>query len=168
MRQIMEGHRFDPSLLLGAGARCRFGGVRVLICSPLSPGLKPFPTTFWLLCPFLSRRAGAVEAEGGVRRLGEWLSEQGLLGQWRAYNWLHQKLRLELMDPGLRSFLRRFHSGLFKGLRLGGVGGVRGGHVKCLHLQTASWLALGYHPGEEWLSGAGLDEDCGVGACLQR
>ena len=70
----MEGRRFDPSLVLGTGPRCRFGGVRVLVCAPLA-GLRPFPTTFWLVCPWLVRRAGAfgpsrIGWSGGPRRCG--------------------------------------------------------------------------------------------------
>jgi hypothetical protein len=34
-------------------------------------------------------------------------------------------------------------------------------HVKCIHLQTASWLAFGYHPGGAWLGENGLKGDCG-------
>ena len=36
----MEGRRFDPSLVLETGPRCRFGGVRVLVCAPVA-GLRP-------------------------------------------------------------------------------------------------------------------------------
>ncbi|MBR1672799.1 MAG: DUF501 domain-containing protein [Fretibacterium sp.] len=162
----MEARRFDPSLILG-GVLCRFGYVRILFCAPLSPsgpgGLRPFPTTFWLACPWLVSRAGAVESEGGVRRLEEWLASHAP-GPWREYGRLHQLLRLALLSPHQRDFLRRFRPSLFDGLRLGGVGGTRPRdgelRVKCLHLQTASWLALGRHPGAEWLRAEGLDGDC--------
>lgn len=158
----MEGHRFDPSLIRGASSRCRFGGVRVLVCAPLA-GLRPFPTTFWLVCPWLVRKAGAVEAEGGVRRLEEWLTRRAP-GEWRPYNREHQLIRLKLMSPQERELLRRFRPGLWDRLRRAGVGGTRCGseiRVKCLHLQTASWLALSRHPGGPWLKGEGLDGDCG-------
>ena len=161
-----EGHRFDPSLVRGE-IRCRFGGIRVLICAPVSgvgpDALRPFPTTFWLVCPWLLRRVGTVESEGGVRRLEEWLDSRAP-GPWRDYNLLHQRLRLSLMSPAQLNFLRRFHPSIFRSLRRGGVGGIRPRRgevrVKCLHLQTASWLALGHHPGAEWLHAEGLDEEC--------
>lgn len=165
--RLMEGHRFDPSLILGAGSRCRFGGVRVLVCAPLA-GLRPFPTTFWLLCPWLVRRAGAIEAEGGVRRFETWL-EGRAPREWRPYNREHQILRLQLMRPAERDLLRRFRPGVWDRLRTAGVGGIRYGdeiRVKCLHLQTASWLALSRHPGGRWLRDEGLGEDCG-GALAQ-
>ncbi|MCR5347254.1 MAG: DUF501 domain-containing protein [Fretibacterium sp.] len=162
----MEGHRFDLSLIVG-GVRCRFGGIRGLVCAPF-PGvgpeaLRPFPTTFWLVCPWLIRRVGTVESEGGVRRLEEWLASHAA-GAWRAYNRLHQRLRLSLISPVRKAFLSRFHPHLFASLRCGGVGGIRPRsgevRVKCLHLQTASWLVLGHHPGAEWLRAQGLNGDC--------
>ena len=158
----MEGRRFDPSLILGSGSRCRFGGVRVLVCAPLV-GLRPFPTTFWLVCPWLVRKAGMVESEGGVWRFEEWLASRAP-GGWRPYNREHQLLRLSLMSPSARKLLRRFRPGVWERLRLVGVGGIRYGdeiRVKCIHLQTASWLALGRHPGGSWLAKEGLDGDCG-------
>ena len=166
----MEGRRFDPSLILGSGSRCRFGGVRVLVCVPLA-GLRPFPTTFWLVCPWLVRRAGTVEAEGGVRRLEGWLNLRAP-GEWRPYNREHQLVRLRLMNPLVRDLLRRFRPAVWDRLRQAGVGGTRYGseiRVKCLHLQTASWLALSRHPGAAWLRGEGLGEDCrGTMASLCR
>ena len=165
--RLMEGRRFDSSVVLGAAARCRFGQVRVLACLPLSRGLKPFPTTFWLICPWLIQRAGAAESEGGVRALESWLSERKP-PEWRVYNRLSPLLRLGLLAPGFRDVLRRFHPGLFRAVRLGGVGGIRQDgelRVKCLHLQVASWLALGWHPGSEWLQDRGLAGECGGGKC---
>ncbi|MDO4785381.1 MAG: DUF501 domain-containing protein [Fretibacterium sp.] len=171
LERRMEGHRFDPSLILGMGRPCRFGGARVLVCAPLA-GLRPFPTTFWLVCPWLLRKIGTVEAHGGVRRLEDWLTRWAPEA-WRPYNRDHQLLRLKLMSPLDRELLRRFRPGVLERLRLGGVGGIRYGaeiRVKCVHLQTASWLGLSRHPGEPWLVAEGLDGDCGgemVRLCLE-
>ena len=43
---------------------CRFGHVRVQVCRPW--GRKVFPTSFWLVCPYLVRLAGKIESMGGV------------------------------------------------------------------------------------------------------
>ena len=168
LRRLTRGRGFNPSITMGVAERCRFGFARVLACAPVSRDLRPFPTTFWLVCPWLMRRAGAAESEGGVRELEDWLSERKRK-EWRAYNVFHQILRLNLLPPGTSDFMRRFHPALFDGLRLGGVGGIRfGAHirVKCLHLQAASWLGLGHHPGAEWLIEKGLCGDCGGGCCV--
>ena len=167
LRRVMEGRRFDASIVLGAAARCRRGVPTVLTCAPLR-GLRPFPTTFWLVCPWLDRRAGMAEAEGGVRRLEAWLADHAL-AEHRAYARLHQRIRLALLAPGQEAWLRRGHRALFDRLRRGGVGGIHAAwpeaRVKCLHLQTASWLALGHHPGAELLDAWGLGGERGGAAC---
>ena len=147
----MKGRNFDPSLALGAARRCTFGVPSVLLCGPLRKG-RPFPTTFWLTCPHLVRLCGQEEAKGGVGILDRLLDGKGAL--WRAFNLLHARLRLSLLYPTERAFLSSRRPALWNSLRRGGAGGIdlrRGGGAKCLHLQAASWLALGFHPGEEIL-----------------
>lgn len=161
----MAGHRFDPSVVLGGAAPCPLGGFRVLVCAPLSTTggeSRPFPTTFWLTCPHLSRRAGAAESAGGVGALEAWLTERAP-EEWRRYSRLHALLRLGLLGSRGLKVLRASHPALLEALACGGVGGVRSDgsvRVKCLHLQAASWLALGHHPGAEWLQGQGLGTSC--------
>ncbi|MDR2175455.1 MAG: DUF501 domain-containing protein [Synergistaceae bacterium] len=151
----MRGRKFGEARILGTANRCRFGFPRVIVCAPLRDMSVPFPTSFWLTCPRLVRSLGEAESRGGVRELARWI-ELHAPREWISYNILHQRLRLALLsEPELR-FLRRFRPGLLKGLR-GGVGGLRFGaerqiHVKCLHLQAASWLALRRHPGAPWLA----------------
>ena len=163
----MDKRRFDPALMLGTTARCRFGFHRVLVCSPLDKGLKPFPTTFWLSCPWLVRRIGTLESGGGVKVFEGWLTRV-FPGEWRGYNRDHQRLRLALLGPAWRVFLHDFKPKIWDRLRLSGVGGIRYGfeiNVKCLHLQAASWLALRRHPGAVWFEREGLAGDCGTQFC---
>lgn len=161
----MAGHRFDPTVVLGGVAPCPLGGFRVLVCAPLSTTggeLKPFPTTFWLTCPYLNRRVGAVESAGGVSALEVWLTEC-TPEAWRRYSRLHALLRLGLLGGRRLKALRASRPPMLEALARGGVGGVRGVsgvRVKCLHLQVASWLALGHHPGAEWLQEQGLGTSC--------
>jgi len=161
-RQMSE-RKFDPSLILGTAERCMFGYPRVVVCSPFA-GLTPFPTSFWLTCPWLYRFAGTIESRGGVGELERLLSRYP--HEWLLYNVDHSLARLSLLPPAKLSFLRRFKSGLFDRLRRGGVGGTRHdagspARVKCIHLQIASWLAFRRHPGEEWLEERGAGQDCG-------
>ena len=147
----MKARRFDSSLALGAARRCSFGVPSVLLCGPLRKG-RPFPTTFWLTCPHLVRLCGRKEAKGGVGLLDRLLEEKA--AQWRGWNLLHARFRLSLLSPTERAFLSSRRPALWNSLRRGGAGGIdlrRGGGAKCLHLQAASWLALGFHPGEEIL-----------------
>jgi hypothetical protein len=169
-RQMRE-RRFNPALLSGTADRCRFGCPRVVLCSPLQKFL-PFPTSFWLTCPWLLRAAGTVESHGGVAKLESWI-KQNAPSEWVPFNMAHQLLRLALLPVTTSHFLRRYRPWLYERLRSAGVGGIRyresrvsrAIHVKCIHLQVASWLAFGYHPGAPWLERNGLKEDCGGGMC---
>ncbi len=155
--------KFDPSLIAGC-VRCRNGGIQVLVCRPFSVRLRPFPTTFWLTCPYLVRRAGMIESQGGVRELEEYLTRRDMLHEWRGYNLQHQAVRLSLMGRGFCGCVRKFRGGIFRTLMRSGIGGIKLGEsitVKCLHLQTAAYVALGRHPGSEWLKSKGLCGDCG-------
>lgn len=149
----MKGRRFDRSVAAGIARRCIFGVPQVIACTPLREG-KPFPTTFWLTCPHLVRLCGALESEGAVTELERRRLEHP--AQWTEYNLFHARLRLLLVQPASARFLRKRRKGVWDTLRRGGTGGIdylspsRGG-AKCLHLQAASWLALGFHPAGEYL-----------------
>lgn len=164
-------HRFDSSLVIASGRRCRFNHVQVIICAPVSckPCLRPFPTSFWLTCPYLIKLAGKIESQGGVTQLEEYIKSNGLIHDWTRYNLLHQIIRAGLINNNLREFLMRHRSNLFWNLMRGGVGGIKykAGEVnaKCLHLQTASFLALNYHPAEEWLKSKLLYGSCENNIC---
>ncbi|GHV45611.1 hypothetical protein FACS1894204_05190 [Synergistales bacterium] len=165
------GRKFDASLVLGVAKRCSFGCPVVIVCSPVQiRGLKyfPFPTSFWLTCPWLVRHASQVESKGGVDECEQWI-ERNARRDWIPYNIFHQRLRLSLLPEPQLDFLRRFRPKLLARIRETGVGGMtfdagggqgEGVRVKCLHLQTASWLALHRHPGSAWLRAQGLDAEC--------
>ena len=149
LRRQMSCRRFDDSLVLAVARRCFWGFPQVILCDPMGPS-GPFPTTFWLTCPYLDRLCGTLEGEGAVRCLEGFLVDRR--EAWIAYHEEAVLLRLALL--GARgAFVRRFRPRLWEGIR-GGVGGVRlqdRPRVKCLHLQVASWLGRGRHPGEAWL-----------------
>ena len=150
--------RFDSSLILGC-KRCKFGSIQVIICRPFSRKNRPFPTTFWLVCPYLVRLAGEIEAQGGVHELEEYIINHNLIHEWRKYNIQHQAIRIKLSGKLMNKFMWKFRRKKFRDVMRGGVGGIRvneGVNVKCLHLQTASFIAMGYHPAGEWLKSKGL------------
>ena len=160
----MRGRKFDNSLILGCikCEACKHSETCVLICAPLTRKLTPFPTSFWLACPYLMRIAGELESGQGVKELERWLVNHNKFKEWRGYNFLHQQVRLSLLKKlkldilNKKNFLQRFKPELYKRLRRGGLGGIdylnnNKIYVKCLHLQLASLIALNYHPGAEWL-----------------
>lgn len=155
--------RFDTDLVAGIGRRCRFNHDQVIVCFPVSPKGRIFPTTFWLTCPYLIHRAGMIESHQGVHELEAYINEHKLNHEYRKYNIAHQVIRLSLLSKYQLSFIRKYHTGKFKHLFGTGIGGIRYTDnitVKCLHLQTASYLALGYHPAEKWLKDKGLCVEC--------
>lgn len=169
----MKGRRFDSSVVIGTARRCIFGFPSVIACSPLRDG-KPFPTTFWLTCPHLVKVCGALESEGAVTELERRRLEHPAL--WMEYNLFHARLRLLLVEPASARFLRKYRGGVWETLRRGGAGGIdylspaRGG-AKCLHLQAASWLALGFHPAGSYLHKALVPLYCAAPAasgCVRR
>lgn len=159
----------DLSLILGTAVRCRHGAPAVMLCAPLRRG-RPFPTTFWLSCPHLARLCGALESRGAVPELQELLQDRR--GAWTAYNMEHARLRLSLVSQERSKALRLTGPALWDALRRGGIGGVdyrSGGGAKCLHLHTASWLALGRHPGVEYLKKSVAPLECDAPArCIRE
>lgn len=164
----MGGRHFDPAFIVGVARRCRWGAPQVLRCFPLRKGF-PFPTTFWLSCPWLGRSLGTLESQGGVSSLEEFLLSRR--ESWRDFQLEHRILRLGLLSSGERRFLRSHRRSIWEVIRSGGVGGMRyvpasRPTVKCLHLQVASWLALGRHPGAEWLRDNVPEICCPDGRCV--
>ena len=164
---------FSPAVTIGVARRCRFSMPQVLLCAPMRRS-APFPTTFWLVCPHLDKRIGAIESQNGVDGMEAALAAdpdgRAKWADWIAYHEAHARLRLALLSEGRKRYLRRFRPSLFKALRRGGVGGIayqahqayhRGAfYVKCIHLQAASYLALGRHPAGRW-----LDDSIGEWEC---
>ena len=159
---VFGNRRFDPSLIISSKP-CKYGYAQVIVCKPLSNKLRPFPTTFWLTCPYLIKLAGKIESNGGISELEAYMRDNNLYHKWQEYNYIHQVLRLNLLDKKLCAFMRKYHTKIFRTLIRSGIGGMIYGrddiNVKCLHLQTASFLGLGFHPAEKWLKNKGLSED---------
>lgn len=162
----MEGRNFESSLVLYTAARCKWGHPQVLCCAPLLKGY-PFPTIFWLCCPHLSHQCGVLESQGGVRLLEEFLRDHE--AEYRRYQSDYALLRLRLISPCERQFLKQYRPRLWQVLRRTGIGGIRPGGratAKCLHLQTGTALALSGHPARMWLKerlGSLSCDDCRCG-----
>ena len=111
--------------------RCPFGRPAVTEQAPLDDAGEPFPTTFWLTCPYLVAAVSRIEAAGGVERWSRAAAE----------------------DPELRASLERAND---EQRRIRpeldvGIAGTRAGagSLKCLHAHVAFALARpGYELGE--------------------
>jgi uncharacterized protein len=113
--------------------RCPYGFPAVTEQAPFGPDGQPFPTTYYLTCPWLISGLARVEAAGGVER---WSRAAGT-------------------DPGLaESLIRadREQRELRPELDLGIAGTRRPGKLKCLHAHAAFALARpGYELGDRIL-----------------
>jgi hypothetical protein len=162
------GGRCSLKIILGVANRCSFGAPQVLACSAEKKAM-PFPTTFWLVCPHLVRLAGQIESRNGVSAMSSALARHE--EEWKIFNLHHARLRIVAMSQIRKNFLRRYAKGKFDSIRRGGVGGIASfstDAVKCIHLQIASYLGMGFHPAGEWLSGEVSEWECRCGDCLNN
>jgi hypothetical protein len=104
---------------------------------PLPAGGPPFPTTYWLTCPWLVAAVARVEAAGGVEQFSRLAAEDEALGRSLAQADADQRRLRPELDVG--------------------IGGSRNpGQLKCLHAHAAFALARpGYPLGERILAAAG-------------
>jgi hypothetical protein len=124
--------------------RCARGHPQVLRVPPVVDG-KPFPTLYWLTCPFLCRAASELEALGWVRRLEERLAAEAEL---RAAldradgEYVAARRALLPMEEG-RELAK---CGQLRELEARGIGGIADRRrLKCLHLHVAHAL-VGRNP----------------------
>ncbi len=115
-------------------ARCPFGCPAVTEQAPFDDRGRPFPTTFWLTCPFLVAAISRLEAAGGVE---SWTKRARRDGE----------LRRSLADA------EREQRALRPELAVGIGGSSRPGSLKCLHAHAAFALARsGYELGDRILA----------------
>lgn len=107
-------------------ARCHLGIPMVIESHPLMEDGTPFPTTFWLTCPILVKRASRLEAGGAMADMTEQLGrDEGLRGR-------------------LADAIARYRARRDAHLVITESGGPPGGgpeRVKCLHAHLAHELA---------------------------
>jgi hypothetical protein len=122
-----------PRALAGVAARCPYGYPAVTEQAPRDDTGAPFPTTYYLTCPWLVAAIARIEAAGGVERWTTAASEEpGLAASLAAGHAEQRRIRPELET---------------------GIAGSRGGAgLKCLHAHAAFALARpGYELGERVL-----------------
>lgn len=121
-------------------ARCRYGFPQVIESSPVKDE-EPFPTLFYLTCPYLRKRLAQWEETGMI---GEWEKKMrddlDLKREMEAAHQAYRLLRearlerdLAIGSEELLTLKSRF---LTKGI--GGIDGYEG--IKCLHLHLATVL----------------------------
>jgi uncharacterized protein len=118
-------------------ARCAYGFPAVTEQAPFGPDGEPFPTTYYLTCPWLVSGIARLEAGGGVERFSRLAASDPELGR-----------SLEDADEEQRRLRPELDVG---------IAGTRSReNLKCLHAHAAFALARpDYELGERILAEAG-------------
>jgi hypothetical protein len=134
-----------PRAFRSVAVRCPFGRPAVTEQTPFDDDGRPFPTQFYVTCPFLVAQISRLEAAGGVETWSRAAED----------------------DPELRTSLERAQREqreLRPELPAGIGGSTRSGSLKCLHAHAAFALARpGYILGErilEEIQGLWPPESC--------
>ncbi len=121
-----------PRVFRKVVTRCPHGFPLTIECEPELNG-APFPTLYWLTCPFLRKKISQLEAEGKIRDIENLLETDQEFK--KKYFMAHDKI-IELRDKLVRNQDVRIK------LRKMGTGGIRNfSTVKCLHLHVADYLS---------------------------
>lgn len=136
-----------PRGLTGIAARCPHGYPQVVVVYPLVDG-KPFPTTYWLTCPFLQKEIDHLEAQGMIKVLEARIRTEPELAQ--RFGRAHRDYiaaRLRLLSQKDRIQLEQ--TGMLAVLTSRGIGGTADfTRVKCLHMHVAHALVASNPIGE--------------------
>lgn len=130
--------------------RCPFGLPAVTEQTPYDDGDEPFPTTYYVTCPFLVAAISRLEAAGGVERWSERVATDPALAE--------SLQRATREQREVRRGLAGTKTGRDDGssLELGIGGARRPERLKCLHAHAAFALARpGYELGEGVLAEIG-------------
>jgi hypothetical protein len=133
----------EPRAFRRVALRCPYGRPAVTEQEPYDDTGAPFPTTYYLTCPYLVAAVSRVEAAGGVERWSRAAADDPELAA-----------SLERAQEEQRSVRRVLAGGRTGGddgssLELGIGGAGRHGSLKCLHAHAAYALARpGYLLGE--------------------
>jgi len=129
-----------PRGLTGIPVRCSHGYPQVVLVRPFVDG-KPFPTLFWLTCPYLATQVDRLEADGWIGRLERRMAEDEALA--RRMERAHERYierRFALLSDGERRTIES--RGQTSSLLEKGIGGIADRRrLKCLHLHVAHDLA---------------------------
>jgi uncharacterized protein len=118
-------------------ARCAYGFPAVTEQAPFDPGGEPFPTTYYLTCPWLVSGIARLEAGGGVERFARLAASDPELAQSLAEADDEQRRLRPELDVGIAGTRSREN-------------------IKCLHAHAAFALARpDYELGERVLAEAG-------------
>ncbi len=168
LRRWNYHRRFDISLVHAVAKRCSAGFPQVVVCRPVTSNGVPFPTLFWLTCPYLERKCGELESQQKINELEDVFRER--IPEIIKWHKKYSQLRLSLLDKSEAAKIEAKNSAIWNILCTCGVGGINWKDVpfaaKCLHLQAATWLGWDHHPAADWLAAQLYPTECADKICI--
>jgi len=134
------------SNVLNVEKRCFYSYPQVIRSFPLKDG-KPFPTLYWLTCPYLVEKVSKLEAEQKINEIEKIIQNDPELNQQmkRVHKEEIEK-RMKLLEEKINSLPKN----MVKKLKETGIGGIKDfSTIKCLHLHYASFLVGEDNPAGE-------------------
>jgi hypothetical protein len=123
-----------PRAFRAVAVRCPYGRPAVTEQAPFDADGRPFPTQYYVTCPFLVAAISRLEAAGGVERWSRAVEEDDELGRSLDRAQAEQRRIRPEIDAGIG-------------------GSTRTGSLKCLHAHAAFALARpGYELGDRILA----------------
>mgnify|MGYP001953669601 CR=1 FL=1 len=141
-----------PQGMVAVAARCRFGRPTVVVTAPVVDGPggrpEPFPTTFWLTCPYLVDAVSRLESTGWIARISQEIKADGAAREaLRAAHEGAARLRSSLLSGEMARRLESLSPAAVERLTQVGVAGSRQWEaVKCLHAHLADHLGRSDNP----------------------
>jgi uncharacterized protein len=124
----------QPRAFRRVAVRCPFGRPAVAEQEPFDAAGRPFPTQYYVTCPYLVAAISRLEAAGGVERWSRAAEDDDELAASLAEAQANQRRLRPELDAGIG-------------------GSTRSGSLKCLHAHAAFALAQpGYELGERILA----------------
>jgi hypothetical protein len=119
-----------PRAFARVAVRCPYGRPAVTEQAPFDEDGRPFPTQYYVTCPYLVAAISRLEAAGGVERWSRSAEQDESLGRSLAAAQAEQRRLRPELDAGIG-------------------GSTRTGSLKCLHAHAAFALARpGYELGD--------------------
>ena len=130
----------QPRGVTGIPCRCSYGYPQAIRVHPIVAE-KPFPTLYWLTCPFLGRAVDRLEAAGWIGQMEDELrADPSLNAAFQEARAAYIEERITQLSPEERGFLEA--RGMLPALQERGIGGItETDRVKCLHLHVAHALS---------------------------
>jgi hypothetical protein len=124
--------------ILSITLRCKYNYPQVIQCFPLKDN-KPFPTLYWITCPYLIEEVSKLESDSLIKTLQLKIIEDHDLNE-QVYHAHLEEIKKRLIILGDQ--LEELPDNIKKKIKESGIGGTGDfNKIKCLHMHLASFLS---------------------------